>query len=557
MLACFAMVLMSMGQAPSRRSAVVTPVRVAPLVDGDLSDWSPGLFAVSPPSSLSAATSFVEEGVIDSDSDHSVEVWLTTTPGFLHLAARVTDDDVVAGATAPEVWRDDGVELILSRPKGALWHLGLNAKGKAWLFAPGGPPPPAIRVAASSRAPGYTLETSIPLSVFGASDASLNGWRINLASRDVDGTAVAHRVWSGFRHTQSASLGQVVVSRADPEPPLVPACPKGSKTIKVEMPLTARGDGLYVKDTQVVLKMVNYQPAARPWARQWLEFDAEQTASDFQRAAALGANAVRLFVFYGPFGEHAVKREMLERLRVVVDAAAAAGLLSVVSFFPFDKEFRPQAYAGMSAHLRQIVSTFVGHPAIAMWDLMNEADHAWSTPDSGVTPRQVSAWAKHMYEVVKEADPTHLVTVGLAGHFATQDAGIDLNQALPFADVVSVHGYFDAVPMGVFLSRAKSLKKPVVLQEFGRSRLLYTADEAAAFDRDVCRHLRAQAVAGFGAWELYDHPVGSIDWYEKPWLEGAENWFGLLRTSGERGLRAKSFCHCMESQQLIIRRWPR
>jgi hypothetical protein len=540
--------------APSRRVAVVTRVAAAPDVDGVLEEWSPGLFAVSPPASLGSGTSVIEEGVIDGDGDHSAEVWLTTSPGRLHLAAQVTDDLIEAQDVASELYRDDGLEVLLARPDGGLWHLGVNANGRAFLFDPPAGPLRGVEVAVRRAPPGYFLEATIPLGAFGASDATLDGWRLNLAARDVDRGVAAHRVWSGLAHTQRASLGQLTVVRSAPAPAPSPPCPAPARVVTLNEPLSVRREQLVAADAGVTLRLVNYQPARAPWARQWTAFDARQAAVDFERTAKVGANAVRVFVFYGPFGEHAVKPEALQRLRTVVGLAASAGLVVVVSFFPFDKEFRPTAWPGMAKHLETIVGAFVGEPAIAMWELMNEPDHAWALPDAGVTAREVSAWASHMAQVVRRADPSHLVTVGLAGHFARPgDGGVDADQALPFVDAVAVHGYFDDVPLGPFLERAKRLGKPVVLQEYGRSRLFWTAQEAARFDEGVCRAARAAGLAGVGAWELYDHPVGSIDWLERPWREAPENWFGLLSPDGVPHPRAAVFCRCLEAPAFKVR----
>ncbi len=542
-------------QAPSRRAAVVTPVDRAPVVDAVLDEWSPGLFAASPPVTLGAGTTFTEEGRVDSDADHSADVWLTTTPGFLHVAARVTDDDVRAGHAAGELWRDDGLELLVERADGGLWHLGLSPAGAAWLFGPGGGAAADVKVQARVGAPGYTLEVSVPLKAFAGKDAALDGLGFNLAARDVDADGTAHRVWSGYRHAQRASLGRLVLGKRAPKPSPQPPCPAPKAIITLDRPLRAQGQALLAQDAGVTLKLVNYQPAAASWDALWTQFDVQQVAKDLALAARLGANAIRLFVFYGPFGEHEVKPALLDRLKAVVDVASSVGLVSVVSFFPFDKEFRPKAWPGMAAHVKTIVSAFQGHPGIAMWDLMNEPDHAWAAADASVSAKDVHAWAQHLYQVTKAADPTHLVTVGLAGHFAARlDGGVRAEEALPFVDVVSVHGYFDAVPLTDFLGRAQSLGKPVVLQEYGRTRLYWSADEVAAFDEGVCQAARAVKLAGVGAWELFDHPVETIGWYQQPWREGEENWFGLASARGEPWPRARAFCRCLDAPRFVITR---
>jgi endo-1,4-beta-mannosidase len=297
--------------------------------------------------------------------------------------------------------------------------------------------------------------------------------------------------------------------------------------------------------------MVNYQSSRENWNRFWTDFSLLRVQTELKRAAQLGFNSIRIFVFTEEFGNAAVNPMMLQRLEQTIDAAAQVGLLTVVSFFPFKKEFRPERIPEMDRHITHIVQHFVGHPGIAMWDLMNEPDHTWGLK-MGVEAEQVYAWAKHMLRAVKQADGSHLTTLGLAGHFATQETWT-ASQSIPEADIISVHGYFENTPLNIFLERAQSIGKPVVLQEVGKTGLYWTDLELAQFDKQACAQARSSGISGIGLWELFDHPVSSIDFYNEPWKENEENYFGLLRADGSvKHEKAQAWCGCLSQQSFQI-----
>jgi hypothetical protein len=534
--------------AQGRPAWVAHRVLTPPIVDGNLSEWEPGLFSIAP---VLEPTFFVESGNIEGHSDHHLEAWAVVQGPTLYIAIRVTDDMVAATQTAGEIWRDDGVELLFSTPTGELVHLGVSPKGQAWFYR-GRNAVKDLRAAAVMGEPGFTVEVAIPLQWLPKPP-----FAFNLAARDIDGPSEAHLTWAGLRHHQVATFGTMHVTDAPKRLPSAPPCPLAGAAQTLTQPLRVNGLQLSTSTgTPVVLRLVNYQPAVNSWVRQWTSFDVSQVDADLTQAAQLGANGIRLFVFWDVFGGATPDPVMLQRLDAVIATAASKGLVSVVSFFPFKKEFRRERWPEMESHLRAVLRRHRGNPAIAMWDLMNEPDHMWGL-DAGATANDVFTWAEHMARVAREEDPTHLVTVGLAGHFAARgDAGISPIEALPFVDVVSVHGYFDR-PLGEVLGRAAQLGKPVILQEYGVSRLYASANEARSFDETTCRIARDAGVSGVAAWELFDHPVGSIHWYPQPWRDGVENYFGMIDHQGRRLPRAVAFCKCLEPTRFRVTPWPK
>lgn len=532
---------------------VAIAVRASPAVkvDGDVTDWNPGQFGRSPELFFGEGTTFTEAGTVKSNADHSARFFFAFRGDELLVAALVRDDAVVT-VRGEDQWKGDGLELLFPRADGSLLHVGVNPVGDVHRFGKPGPPSDQrITAATSAESTGWSVEVSIPLASLAVTEktASIS---FNLAMRDVDPgePTPAHRVWSGQRHTALASAGTLQFDRASLDKPW-PACAAFSSEVKLTAPLQASGRALRAGTTPVRLRLVNFQSASKNWQTFWADFNRVQVLADLDAAKRLKANAIRLFVFDAIFGLDPVHPEYLERLRFVVREAAKRGLLSVVSFFPFKKEVRPSWDEAMQHHLEQVVSAFRGDPAIAMWDLMNEPDHLWAQLDAG-TSADVNRWAQRMYDAVRAADSTHLVTVGLYGHF-TAHTPANAIESLPFVDVLSAHWYGEVAPPPTWFSNVANVAdKPVILQEFGASSLNLSPREATAYLDSVCAAAALAQVAGIGMWELFDHPVGSIAHQQNRWLETAENDYGLLDFEGRPKPQAVAFCRCLQVPGFVV-----
>ncbi len=543
----------------SGKAAVARPAPAALTLDGDLTEWNPGHFSVAAPTEFGAASSFVEAGQVSSDADQSARFYVTFDAQSVIVGALVTDDDVVQQYRNGDMWQGDLFEVFLGRPGGALLHVATNPVGDVHVFSAPDPRTTPferlIRAAAKVEKTGWVVEVAVPFKAFGASGTEPT-LAFNVSMKDADAQQpLAHRVWSGVRHQQRASAATLVLDRSPGPKSAALRCPPPSGRLDVRAPLVVDQGQLRAGAAPVTLRLLNFQSANENWATFWSAFRPDRVRADLDLAKKLGANAIRLFVFDDVFGLEVVHPQMLERLHLVVREAATRGLLTVVTFFPFKKEFRPEWHSRMQAHLEAVVSSFVQDPAIAMWDLMNEPDHMWALYDGGVTPRDVSAWAQLMYAAVRKADPSHLVTVGLAGHFLDHgQTTFDPDQALPFVDVVSIHAYDDTpAETAARLKRARDgLHGPLVLQEFGATSLYATDDEAEGQLRSTCQAAAAAGFSGVGVWELYDHPVGSIAHAAPRWSETVENDFGLVTYDGRVKAQANAFCQCLPAPVLRI-----
>lgn len=516
-------------------TAFPAPARL--VLDGDLVDWNPGRFSVSPVVDLVDGVGFLEEGQVSSNADHSARVYFAWRPDALWVGARLTDDTVTV-VRGDALWKGDTFEVLLGHGDGRLFHLGVNPVGDVQVFS--GHSAVGVKAAALRLEQGWSVELSVPWTALGFS-AAPKSVRVNLGLRDVDGEEVAYRVWSGQRHAQRDSAATLRLESAAP-PPSWPTCAPWAGTVNVVEPLKARGTQLMAGASPVVLRMVNYQPARNNWPRFWTEFDPQALGRDLDLAAKLRINALRVFVFTEEFGGPTVRPEVLERLRRVVREGAARGMVSIVTFFPFKKELRPEWDTRMAAHLTGIVSAFRGDPAIAMWDLMNEPDHLLTT---GATWNDLARWAQVMATAVRTADPTHLVTIGLAAPSSS-------NTTVASLEVQSVHWYGEQAQLGAALDLAVDAGQPVILQEFGSTSLYFGDAESSRWFDEVCRAAAARHLAGVGAWELFDHPVGSILHLKDRWVEEPEHDFGLLRMDGAPKGQAGAFCRCLAVPQLRL-----
>lgn len=480
-------------------------------------------------------------------------MYFAFTAKELIVGALITDDAVVDQFRNEDMWQGDLLEVILQHQGGGVLHVAVNPVGDVHLFSKPETAAKTIHAAGRVEKNGWLVEVTIPFAAFGAKGTERT-WPVNLAFKDADPKQpLAHRVWSGVRHQLRSSMGTLYFDRDVATASLkAPVCPAAKKTITVKTPLTAQKNRLTAGDAEVTLRLINFQSASENWASFWSSFRADQIRTDLESAKSLKANAIRIFVFDNIFGLETIDPIMLEHLHFVVKEAAARGMLSIVSFFPFKKEFRPEWQARMQTHLEKIVSSFVGDPAIAMWDLMNEPDHMWALPNATFTSSDVATWAKRMNDAVKRADPSHLVTIGLAGHHLDKTSSLD-DETLPFLDVASFHFYGELPQLATWISRAKERStKPQILQEIGVSSLYATDDEAARSLAVMCNQATGAHLSGVGVWELFDHPVGSIAHLPERWSETVENDFGLITSEGRFKQQAAAFCRCLEAPALRI-----
>lgn len=169
----------------------------------------------------------------------------------------------------------------------------------------------------------------------------------------------------------------------------------------------------------------------------------------------------------------------------------------------------PAIIAEYQRYVKIIVSRYKDSPAIAAWELMNEARCLGDLPAGPNCPgkRLLTQWYKQQSDYVRSLDPYHLITTGGEGHFFWNNppviwfngtgstdynyngqAGEDFEEdlKLPNIDFGTYHIYvtywypqliypgsnFSAYEWGLgwiqqHADAAKKIGKPVILEEFG------------------------------------------------------------------------------------------
>ena len=173
----------------------------APVIDGDLGDWSTSAYGLT--QIVYGASHW--SGLADA----SGVVYVGWDETHMYLAARVTDDKFVQVSKGASLYLGDGLEIQLdtnlagdfyvARADGDDYQIGLSAGNfgsispQAYVWYPSSKSgvPAGVTVAGKSSSSGYTLEASIPWSVFGVTplEGSRFGFAVSVSDNDAAGTA--------------------------------------------------------------------------------------------------------------------------------------------------------------------------------------------------------------------------------------------------------------------------------------------------------------------------------------------------------------------------------
>ncbi len=371
---------------------------------------------------------------------------------------------------------------------------------------------------------------------------------------------------------------------------------------------------------------VNYFRPGTGWAPQlWKQFDAEATRKDFQIMKALKVNCVRVFLSYGSFCQQPgeLAREGLEKFDRFLALAEEAGIYvhptgldhweGVPVWARGDRYAEEALLKAQLDFWRLFAKRYRGRHVIFAYDLLNEPMIRWeSAPMTGKwrtwvkrhyetaekarsawglkevsrddppipdpdRPREkllldyqhfretlAVDWTGRQAEVIKEADPDALVTVGLIQWAVPallpglrNYAAFRPEQIAPFLDFLEFHFY--PLNNGAYeygspeqelrnlsylesVARAAAVPgKPLVLAEFGwygggkptfdhgRHPFASEEDQARWCRRAV--ETTAGVATGWLNWGLYDHPqAGDVS-----------QLTGLLTSDGKTKAWGKTF----------------
>ncbi|MEA2518124.1 MAG: mannan endo,4-beta-mannosidase, partial [Chloroflexota bacterium] len=158
--------------------------------------------------------------------------------------------------------------------------------------------------------------------------------------------------------------------------------------------------------------------------------------------------------------------------------------------------------------VRDVVARYANHPAVLMWQLMNEAEARTSATGtcSSTAEASVHSWAVDVSGLVKSIDPSHLVSLGTIGNGqcgTSSGTSFQRLHAIPTVDICEYHDYDSPLAplpgdqwngLETRLSQCRTLGKPMFVGEMGVkvSGALTTAARAA----DLAAKFDSQFAAG-------------------------------------------------------------
>ncbi len=189
-------------ESPTTRTAASLSaafVSSAPTIDGDFADWS---------GTASKVTSVVYgKDKWSGASDLSGEVRLAWDANNFYLAARVTDNEYVQGATREELFKGDSLEIQFDTDLLGDFFTkaltgddvqigisggsspGVNPEAYLWVPADDARRLKQVKIGAITTTEGYQIEAAIPWSVFGVSPAKNQHYGFVFSISDNDNAA--------------------------------------------------------------------------------------------------------------------------------------------------------------------------------------------------------------------------------------------------------------------------------------------------------------------------------------------------------------------------------
>ena len=165
-------------------------------------------------------------------------------------------------------------------------------------------------------------------------------------------------------------------------------------------------------------------------------------------------------------------------------------------------------------YVQEIVSRYRNEPAIAMWQLMNEAETTCTT--AGLNA--LRAFADDVGGLIQSIDPNHLVSLGTLGGQQCPFGGTGFTaiHMSPAIDVCEVHDYEGDAAMPALIQtridQCNTIGKPMVIGELGRPGSNYSSLQARAnvFAAKIDAAFNA-GVDVYQLWNLDDSRLGSVN----------------------------------------------
>ncbi|WP_433791487.1 cellulase family glycosylhydrolase [Actinoplanes sp. CA-252034] len=271
-------------------------------------------------------------------------------------------------------------------------------------------------------------------------------------------------------------------------------------------------------------RTINYYPSNAGWSAMWTNFNAARIEDDLAKAAALGADNVRIIVFPQAFGFPTPRPEYADRLRKFISIAGSQGLTVKLTLFDWWSGYSDAA--GSAAWAKAVLTPYADDRRVLSVELKNEFV---STDPAAV------AWVKKLIPAVRAAVPKMPLTLSVDGQSGA--AGLArIRAALTGTplDYYDFHFYGNSERALAEIQRAQAAvaPDPLVIGETGLSTATSSEGEQAAF---LARTFTAAAAAGVRSvapWTLYDFSDGAIPSNSQVSKVPAQYRFGLFRADG-------------------------
>jgi hypothetical protein len=270
-------------------------------------------------------------------------------------------------------------------------------------------------------------------------------------------------------------------------------------------------------------KSINYYPSDAGWSAMWTSFDATRIDKDLARAAALGADNVRVIVFPETFGFPAPSATYTERLRKFISIADAHDLTVKLTLFDWWAGYGEVAKSISWA--KAILAPYVNNPQVIAVEVKNE----FQPSDSAAV-----SWARQVIPAIRAAAPAMPLTLSVDG--STGAAGMaKIKSSLSSAplDYYDFHFYGNSERSLAEIRKAQAAvsPSPIVIGETGVSSLSGEGEQGAYFAR-VFRAAKEAGVGSVAPWTLNDFSDKAIPSHSNVSTLPAQYKFGLFRADG-------------------------
>jgi len=285
----------------------------------------------------------------------------------------------------------------------------------------------------------------------------------------------------------------------------------------------------------------------------WSRYDAAVVREELTVLADHGLGMTRSFLFWPDVmpAPHQLDKEQLGNFGHFLDLHAELGLTTIPTFLVghmsgenWDPAWRQGRdlysdtwmVAEQAWYIRNVVSRFADHPAVAGWLISNEMPiYGMDAPTEVVT-----AWAELMVQAVRAGGGTQPVSIGDGAwgiEVTGQDNGFSVRELGAMVDFVGPHVYrmeTDVVRQhlkSAFICELAAVGgRPVVLEEFGLSSDFASAENSGHYYRQQLHLSLLGGSTGWIAWNNTDYdPLVAQDPYRH---HPFELHFGITTADG-------------------------